>query len=113
MRAGRFEEAASSFRRVATEGPRAVRADAAYFHAVCLARAGAHSLAVAAFEQFLIAYPEHARIAEASVALGWLWVRDGQVDAARAAFERGRAASDPDVVAAAKQGLEATSARNE
>jgi TolA-binding protein len=108
LRGNDFRKAALGFERVVALSPAGPLADdAAYWHAVSLARGAHPTEAVAAFREMLDDYPHSPRTGEASVMLGWLLVDANQLDEAERRFRT--AATDPSqaVRASARSGLEA------
>jgi len=108
MRARQFGTAAKGFARslaLAPTGP--ISEDAAYWHAVALARANRHAEAVGAFRDFLAEHPSSPHAGEASTMLGWLLVDDRAFDEAARRFRRALDDPDPTVRGSARSGLDA------
>jgi TolA-binding protein len=95
MRASNFSRAAGSFARVFILAPESALAeDAAFWHAVALARAHRRGEATTAFRDFLDRSPSSPRAGEANVMLGWLLVEANELAEARQRFSA--ASGDPD-----------------
>ncbi|CAN5915195.1 hypothetical protein BH11MYX2_BH11MYX2_05480 [soil metagenome] len=108
MRTGKFDDAATAFRRVLLldpAGPLAV--DSTYWNAVALARSKQNPRAVTAFRDFLERYPRDHRAGEASAMLGWLLVSQGERDEAARRFTAAIDDADAAVQTSARSGLDA------
>ena len=106
MRGGKPNVAVDAFDAAASlPGP--LVADAHWWRAVALGRAGRDGETLVALNRYLAAYPTSTRRAEASVMLGWLHFAAGRMDAAEAAFRAGVGARRGAVERRAKEGLEA------
>ena len=108
LKQGKAAEAARELGVAAdSDGDPALAADARYFQAVALARAGRKTEA----EHALVAFLDHARTSlrrgRAAVMLAKLIAERGDAKSARAWFESALADPDPAVVAAARAGLAA------
>lgn len=112
LRAGDHLGAAMAFERAATLGPRSAHvADAWYWRAVALARAGKAVEARAAFAAFLEHHGSSPRAPQASTMLGWLLFEAGELDAAAARFSAAAEDSAPTIRDSARSGLEAVRRR--
>jgi TolA-binding protein len=107
LRAGDAIAAAEAFAEVqdASRGT-ALEADALYWRAVALSRAGERMTARELLELFLRRFASTARAGEAAVALGFLLVDLGQSAEARQAFARAEADPSERVRASARAGLD-------
>ncbi len=105
LREAEHSAAAEAFARVDPSSPMAE--DAAFWHAVALGRAGRDEAATRAFEAYLARHPRSARRGEATVSLGWLHLRQGRRDQARARFEEAGHDTDSTVRLSAQRGLRA------
>lgn len=83
---GRYLEAAQAFEKAESGETGELAAQAAYFKAVSLWKAGALDSAQAAFTRLLKTYPENAYAAEALFHLGLIAQRQGETEKAREAF---------------------------
>jgi TolA-binding protein len=113
LRANDFEAAAQAFGQAAAErNDNALGEDAAFWKGVALARANHPTEAQEALTRFLVLYPRSDRAGEASVMVGWLLLRAGDVTAAEARF--GGALGDPSerVRQSARAGLAASGRRH-
>jgi TolA-binding protein len=88
-------------------------ADARYFQAVALVKAGQGADAERALLAFLDHAPRSIRRGRAAVMLGRLLAGRGDVKTARAWFDSALADPDPDVAAAARTGLSGLAARHD
>ncbi len=107
MRIGEYGQAAAAFNRAIALAPDgALSEDAAFWHAVAVARLHRQADAITAFRSFLDAFPTSTRAGEASAMLGWLLVDTRELDEARRRFHD--AESDPNATAraSARKGLE-------
>jgi len=94
LRAGDAAEAAASFAELERRARgHAIEEDALYWRAVSVARTKDSAAAGLLFREFLRRFPASSRRGEASLALGWILLDAGNVNAAREAFEQ--ALSDP------------------
>jgi TolA-binding protein len=93
LRTGDFSIAATAFGRVSSAKDTTLAADALFWRGVALDRAGRFEPARQALAEFLARYPDSDRKGEASVILGWLLVRAGELGDARERFTR--ALDDP------------------
>lgn len=109
LRTGRHTTAVDAFT-AAAELPGPLVADAHWWRAVALGRAGRDIEAQSALERYLSTYPRSARRAEASVMLGWLHFASGRMDAAEKAFRGGLDAAKPAVRSRAAEGAAAVEA---
>lgn len=105
LREAEHSAAAEAFARVDPSSP--MVEDAAFWRAVALGRAGRDEAATREFEVFLARYPRSARRGEATVSLGWLLLRQGRGDQARARFEEAGRDADVAVRRSAQRGLRA------
>ena len=113
LRANDFEAAAEAFGRAAAErNDNALCEDASFWKGVALDRANHLTEAQEALSRFLVLYPRSDRAGEASVMLGWLLLRAGDVSGAEARF--GSALGDPSerVRRSARAGLAASGRRH-
>ena len=113
MRSGEFDAAAEAFGRAASRrNENALSEDASFWRGVAFDRARRFASAREAFAEFLARYPDSDRAGEASVMLGWLLLRAGDVAGAGARFER--ALGDPvaRVRRSAQAGLAASGRRH-
>lgn len=106
LRAGRPADAAPAFADAAALGG-PLTADARWWHAVALGRAGDDAAARRALTHFMTAHPGSPRRLEAAVMAGWLDFAAGRVDAAEAAFREGLGARRAAVRESARTGLAA------
>jgi TolA-binding protein len=109
LRAGNPREAADGFAELEQRARgHAIEEDALYWRAVATARSDDSATAGRLFRDFLRRFPASSRRGEAAVALGWIQLEAGNVEAARQAFEQ--AISDPvsNVRARAAEGLRRT-----
>jgi hypothetical protein len=106
LRAGKASEAAAELGKAA-DGDGDLAADARYFQAVALIRAGRTVDAERALVGFLDHAPKSIRRGRASVMLARLFAARGDGTSARAWFESALEDHDPSVVAAARDGLTA------
>jgi TolA-binding protein len=109
FRANDFETAAQAFGQAAAErNDDGLSEDASFWKGVALDRASHPTEAQAALTHFLVLYPRSDRAGEASVMLGWLLLRAGEVTGAEARF--GGALGDPSerVRQSARAGLAAS-----
>ncbi len=104
LRAQRYAEAAIELGLAADAGG-SVAADARYFQAAALVKAGRKTEAERAYVQFLDAAPKSLRRGRAAVALARLIAERGDRAAAAAWYQTAVDDRDPDVAAAAKAGL--------
>jgi TolA-binding protein len=108
LRDGDFATAADLFLRAIASDPDAPLAeDARYWRAVALARAGKDTDAHDTLEAFLLRHPTSMHAGRASLMLGNLLVKAGNLDAARPRYQAALADSDPEVRAAARKALDA------
>ncbi len=107
MRERRFSEAADAFDRVKNGPWSALTEDATYWKAVALARGGAATRAVGAFEAYLAAYARAPRAGEASAMLGWLLLEAGDREGARTRFIKAAADARPRARDSGLAGLDA------
>jgi len=106
LRGGKSDAAVTAFTAAAEmAGP--LVADAHWWRAVALGRAGRDGETLVALNRYLARYPTSVRRAEASVMLGWLHFAAGRMDAAEKAFRGGSGAQRPAVKRRAEEGLEA------
>jgi TolA-binding protein len=113
LRAHDFEAAAQSFGQAAAQrDDNALSEDACFWKGVALDRGNHLAEAQEALSQFLVRYPRSDRAGEASVMLGWLLLRAGDLTAADARF--GSALGDPSerVRRSARAGLAASGRRH-
>jgi TolA-binding protein len=113
LRANDFEAAAQAFGQAAAErNDNALCEDASFWKGVALDRASHPAEAQAALTRFLVLYPRSDRAGEASVMLGWLLLRAGDVTGAETRF--GGALGDPSerVRRSARAGLAASGRRH-
>jgi hypothetical protein len=113
LRANEFEAAAQAFGQAAAErNDNALCEDASFWKGVALDRASHPTEAQAALTRFLVLYPRSDRAGEASVMLGWLLLRAGDVAGAETRF--GGALGDPSerVRRSARAGLAASGRRH-
>ena len=106
LRANKYTDAALELGKAA-EGDGALAADARYFQAVALTKAGRGAEAERALVQFIDRAPTSVRRGRAIVMLARLLVARGEPTSARAWFEDALRDADPLVVAAARAGLAA------
>lgn len=106
LRAGRPADAAPAFAGAAALGG-PLTADARWWHAVALGRAGDDAAARQALARFMTAHPGSPRRLEAGVMAGWLDFAAGRVEAAEAAFREGLGARRAAVRESARTGLAA------
>jgi len=106
LRGGKANAAVDAFD-AAANLPGPLVADAHWWRAVALGRAGRDGETLVALNRYLAAYPKSTRRAEASVMLGWLHFAAGRMDAAEAAFRVGAGARRAAVKGRAEEGLEA------
>jgi TolA-binding protein len=112
MRGGDFARAAAAFARVFLLAPESALAeDAAFWHAVALARANRRAEAANAFRDFLDRAPRSARAGEANVMLGWISLEADALAEARQRFHAAIDDANPAVRARARDGLEAIARR--
>jgi len=108
MRAGDFTRAATAFTRVFILAPDgALAEDAAFWHAVALARGERRAEAITAFRDFLALHARASRAGEASAMLGWLLVEAGQRAEAARRFQAAASDPSPAVQQSARAGLDA------
>jgi hypothetical protein len=108
MRTGKFDDAATAFRKVLLLDPTGPLAeDATYWNAVALARSKQNPRAIAAFRDFLDHYAHAKRAGEASAMLGWLLVSAGDRDEAVRRFTAAVNDADDAVRKSAQAGLDA------
>ncbi|HEY4183328.1 MAG TPA: tetratricopeptide repeat protein [Kofleriaceae bacterium] len=108
MRTGKFDDAATAFRKVLLLDPVGPLAeDATYWNAVALARSKQSPSAIAAFRDFLDQYPHAKRAGEGSAMLGWLLVSAGNRDEAVKRFRAAVDDADEAVRKSARAGLDA------
>jgi TolA-binding protein len=106
LQQGKPAEAARELATAAdSDGDPALAADARYFQAIALARAGRKTEAEAALVAFLDHAPRSLRRGRAAVMLAKLIAERGDRDSARRWFESALADPDPAVVAAARAGI--------
>ncbi|MBV8758891.1 MAG: tetratricopeptide repeat protein [Deltaproteobacteria bacterium] len=106
LKRGNAAEAARELGTAAdSDGDPALAADARYFQAVALSRAGRKTEAERALVAFLDRAPHSIRRGRAAVMLGKLIAERGDAKSARAWFESALGDADPAVVAAARTGL--------
>ena len=106
LQQGKPAEAARELATAAdSDGDPALAADARYFQAIALARAGRKTEAEAALVAFLDHAPRSLRRGRAAVMLAKLIAERGDRDSARRWFESALGDPDPAVVAAARAGL--------
>ncbi len=86
LRTGDFSIAAEAFGRVSAGKDSALAQDALFWRGVALDRAGRFEPARQVLANFLARYPDSDRKGEASVILGWLLVRSGDLADARVRF---------------------------
>ncbi len=118
LRTGDFNTAAEWFARATSGQHDTLAEDALFWQGVALDRAGRFAVAHRVLTDFLARYPDSDRRGEASVILGWLLVRSGELGAARQRFEdalddpaeRVRKSAHAGLVAAGKQGRQAAPA---
>ncbi|HLK91093.1 MAG TPA: hypothetical protein VKZ18_14440 [Polyangia bacterium] len=118
LRTGDFNTAAEWFARATSGQHDTLAEDALFWQGVALDRAGRFAVAHRVLTDFLARYPDSDRRGEASVILGWLLVRSGELGAARQRFEgalddpaeRVRNSAHAGLVAAGKQSREAAPA---
>jgi TolA-binding protein len=113
LRSNDFETAAQAFGEAASErDDNALSEDASFWRGVALDRANHLAEAQEALTRFLVHYPRSDRAGEASVMLGWLLLRAGEVTAAEVRF--GSALGDPSerVRRSARAGLTASGRRH-
>jgi len=103
LRAGDLGKAEAAFARVPRDA--SVGEDAAFLRGVAIARSGRTQSGVAALSRFVEGFPESPRRAEASVALGWLLLKQGKNEGAARAFRVGASSSDQKVRRSAADGL--------
>jgi TolA-binding protein len=104
LRDGDFGVAAARFAEVEDKSD-PLAEDASYWRAVALGRAGRTADARRAMEQNLERWPSSARAPEVSAMLGWILLRQGERDAARAWLEKAQARGNAAVKASAEKGL--------
>jgi len=113
MRAQDYGKAAAAFSRVLLLAPdSALVEDAAYWHAVALARGKRSAEALSAFRDFLDEHAASPRAGEASAMLGWLLVDTHDYDEALRRFRAAAGARDPKVRASAQAGIDALAKRS-
>jgi TolA-binding protein len=106
LQQGKPAEAARELATAAdSDGDPALAADARYFQAIALARAGRKTEAEAALVAFLDHAPRSLRRGRAAVMLAKLIAERGDRDSARRWFESALGDPDPAVVAAARAGI--------
>ena len=106
LRAGNHGEAAAQFQLAVDQTPAcALAADARYWRAVALARAGASGEARDVLADFLARHPGHARAGEASAMLGWLLLESGDRPGAARLFRAALRDPDAAVRESARKGL--------
>jgi hypothetical protein len=113
LRANDFETAAQAFGQAAAErNDNGLCEDASFWKGVALDRANHPAEAQAALTRFLVLYPRSDRAGEASVMLGWLLLRAGDITGAETRF--GGALGDPSerVRRSARAGLAASGRRH-
>ncbi len=113
LRSNDFDAAAEAFGRAAAErNDNALSEDASFWKGVALDRAKRLAEAQEALSRFLVLYPRSDRAGEASVMLGWLLLRAGDLTAADMRF--GSALGDPSerVRRSARAGLAASGRRH-
>ena len=86
LRAEQNRDAALAFARVLASDRLDLHEDAAFWRAVALERAK-DGAAAAVFVDFLRQFTSSTRFGEASVALGWILLNRGDIDAAKRRFE--------------------------
>lgn len=112
LRANNFTRAASGFSRVVLLAPdSALVEDASFWRAVALARGKRSAEALAAFRDFLDAYPRSARAGEASAMLGWILIDARAYDEAERRFRAAAEDGNPAVRTSATAGLAALARR--
>ncbi len=112
--AGDHREAARAFGRVGDKGPSGtLAADAAFWRAVALDRAGESERAEAALGAFLRGWPRGRRSGAARAMLGWKRLRAGDARTARHLFRASLNDPSPKVRASAQAGLEEADLRLE
>ena len=112
MRAQDYGKAAAAFSRVLLLAPDSTLVeDAAYWHAVALARGKRSAEAVSAFRDFLDEHAASPRAGEASAMLGWLLVDTHDYDEALRRFHAATGDRDPKVRASAQAGIDALAKR--
>jgi len=118
LRSGDFNTAAQWFARVTAGQNNTLAEDALFWQGVALDRAGRFAIARQVVTDFLARHPDSDRRGEASVILGWLFVRSGEFSAAHELFEgalddpaeRVRNSAHAGLLAAEKQSRDAASA---
>ena len=107
LRRGEWDAAIRSFAAVAAQAHgQALEEDALYWQAVAMTRAGRSHEASQLFEAFLQRFAAGARTGTATLALAWLCFDAGQMDRARALFERAAQDSSAKVREGAYEGLQ-------
>jgi TolA-binding protein len=108
LRMGNHGDAAAHFELAVREAPAApLAADARYWRAVALARAGDAGGARDALVDFLARHAGHARAGEASAMLGWMLLEAGDRRGASLRFRAALRDPDPGIRASAQKGLAA------
>lgn len=118
LRTGDFNTSAEWFGRAISDQNGTLTEDALFWRGVALDRAGRFVMAREVVTDFLARYPNSDRSGEASVILGWLFVRSGEFNAAHQLFqgaledpaERVRKSARAGLIAAERQSREAASA---
>lgn len=104
LRDGDFGVAAARFADVEDKSD-PLAEDASYWRAVALGRAGRTADARRAMERNLERWPSSARAPEVSAMLGWILLRQGERDSARAWLEKAQARGNAAVKESAAKGL--------
>lgn len=113
MQSSDYKTAATAFARaVALDPDGALAEDAAFWHAVALARLGHDGEAEIALRSFLGDFRKSTRAGEASAMLGWLLVAKGELEEARERFNAAVGDPSPSVQKSAREGLKALDAKH-
>ncbi len=106
LRSNDFNRAVFAFEEAEALGlQNPLAADSAYWRAIALARLDSEAEAIAALRHFLHTYPENRRVEEASVMLGWLFLKYGNATAAKDRFLLAAESTVPMVRHSADEGL--------